>query len=76
MFAQVRVGTLVSFKDSAGSSNGSVSTIPIFEGTNVVGRNHLVVPDKRISRKHVSLKTCADSSVEITVVSMIKLGDS
>ncbi|KAF8669111.1 hypothetical protein HU200_051435 [Digitaria exilis] len=65
--SRVRVGTLVSFKDSAGSSNGSVSTIPIFEGINVVGRNHLVVPDKRISRKHLSLKTSADGSIEITV---------
>jgi tyrosyl-DNA phosphodiesterase-1 len=67
---QVRVGTLIPLaKDNAGSSNGSVTTIPIFEGSNVVGRNHLVVADKRISRKHLSLQTSADGSIEVVVVS-------
>ncbi|CAM0146194.1 unnamed protein product [Urochloa decumbens] len=66
--SRVRVGTLVPLaKDNAGSSNGSVSTIPIFEGSNVVGRNHLVVADKRISRKHLSLQTSADGSIEVVV---------
>ncbi|CAO1941798.1 unnamed protein product [Urochloa humidicola] len=66
--SRVRVGTLVPLaKDDAGSSNGSVSTIPIFEGSNVVGRNHLVVADKRISRKHLSLQTSADGSIEVVV---------
>ncbi|PAN14246.1 hypothetical protein PAHAL_2G394200 [Panicum hallii] len=66
--SRVRVGTLVPLaKDSAGSSNGSVSTIPIFEGSNVVGRNHLVIADKRISRKHLSLHASADGSIEVIV---------
>ncbi|RCV36125.1 hypothetical protein SETIT_7G294600v2 [Setaria italica] len=66
--SRVRVGTLVPLaKDNAGSSNGSISTIPIFEGSNVVGRNHLVVADKRISRKHLSLRTSADGSIEVAV---------
>ncbi|OEL28790.1 Tyrosyl-DNA phosphodiesterase 1 [Dichanthelium oligosanthes] len=65
---EVRVGTLVPLaNDNAGSSNGSVSTIPIFEGSNVVGRNHLVVTDKRISRKHLSLNASADGSIEVIV---------
>uniref|UniRef100_A0A0A9AMC4 Tyrosyl-DNA phosphodiesterase-related n=1 Tax=Arundo donax TaxID=35708 RepID=A0A0A9AMC4_ARUDO len=66
--SRVRVGTLVPLgKDNAGSSNGSVSSIPIFEGSNVVGRNHLVVVDKRISRKHLSLHASADGSIEVVV---------
>ena len=70
----MRVGTLVPLaKDNAGSSNGSVSAIPIFEGSNVVGRNHLVIADKRISRKHLSLHTSPDGSIEVVVVSMIKI---
>jgi len=66
--SRVRVGTLVPLaKDNADSSNGSVSTIPIFEGSNVVGRNHLVIADKRISRKHLSLHTSPDGSIEVVV---------
>jgi tyrosyl-DNA phosphodiesterase 1 len=42
------------------------------EGANVVGRNHLVVVDKRISRKHLSLHASADGSIEVVVVSMAK----
>uniref|UniRef100_A0A0A9GJG6 Tyrosyl-DNA phosphodiesterase 1 n=1 Tax=Arundo donax TaxID=35708 RepID=A0A0A9GJG6_ARUDO len=62
------VGTLVPLgKDNAGSSNGSVSSIPIFEGSNVIGRNHLVAVDKRISRKHLSLHASADGSTEVVV---------
>ncbi|XP_039796383.1 tyrosyl-DNA phosphodiesterase 1-like isoform X2 [Panicum virgatum] len=66
--SRVRVGTLVPLaKDNADSSNGSVSTIPIFEGSNVVGRNHLVIADKRISRKHLSLHASPDGSIEVVV---------
>jgi hypothetical protein len=73
LVSQVRVGTLVPLvKDNAGSANGSVSSIPILEGANVVGRNHLVVVDKRISRKHLSLHASADGSIEVVVVSMVK----
>jgi len=65
----VRLGTLVPLtKDNAGSSNGSVSSIPIFQGSNVVGRDHLVVVDKRISRKHLSLHASTDGSIEVVVV--------
>ena len=45
-------------------------SIPIFEGSNVVGRSNLVVVDKRVSRKHLSLRASADSSVEVVVVSL------
>ncbi|XP_062189182.1 tyrosyl-DNA phosphodiesterase 1 isoform X2 [Phragmites australis] len=66
--SRVRVGTLVPLvKDNAGSSNGSVSSIPIFEGSNVIGRNHLVVVDKRVSRKHLSLHASADGSIDVVV---------
>ncbi|TVU38611.1 hypothetical protein EJB05_11995 [Eragrostis curvula] len=66
--SRLRVGTLVPLaKDKAVSSNGSVSSIPIFEGSNVVGRHHLVAVDKRISRKHLSLHASADGSIEVVV---------
>ncbi|KAL6657929.1 hypothetical protein ACP70R_005709 [Stipagrostis hirtigluma subsp. patula] len=66
--SRVRVGTLVPLaKDGTGSSNGQISSIPIFEGSNVVGRNHMVVVDKRISRKHLSLHASADGSIEVVV---------
>ncbi|ONM57968.1 Tyrosyl-DNA phosphodiesterase 1 [Zea mays] len=66
--SRVRLGTLVPLtKDNAGSSNGSVSSIPIFQGPNVVGRDHLVVVDKRISRKHLSLHASTDGSIEVVV---------
>ncbi|GJN32535.1 hypothetical protein PR202_gb21049 [Eleusine coracana subsp. coracana] len=66
--SRVRVGTLVPHaKENAGSNNGSVSSIPIFEGSNVVGRNHLVIVDKRISRKHLSLHASADGTIEVVV---------
>jgi len=66
--SRVRLGTLVPLtKDNAGSSNGSVSNIPIFQGSNVVGRDHLVVVDKRISRKHLSLHASTDGSIEVVV---------
>jgi tyrosyl-DNA phosphodiesterase-1 len=45
-------------------------SIPIFEGSNVVGRSNLVVVDKRVSRKHLSLRASADGSVEVVVVSL------
>ncbi|KAG8080276.1 hypothetical protein GUJ93_ZPchr0007g4553 [Zizania palustris] len=66
--SRVRVGTLVPLTEgNSGSPNGSVRTIPIFEGSNVVGRNHLVVVDKRVSRKHLSLHASADGSIEVVV---------
>ena len=65
----MRLGTLVPLtKDNAGSSNGSVSSVPIFQGSNGVGRDHLVVVDKRISRKHLSLHASTDGSIEVVVV--------
>ncbi|CAM0906128.1 unnamed protein product [Alopecurus aequalis] len=42
-------------------------SIPIFEGPNVVGRSNLVVIDKRVSRKHLTLRAVADGSVEVVV---------
>uniref|UniRef100_A0A0E0Q992 PNK FHA domain-containing protein n=1 Tax=Oryza rufipogon TaxID=4529 RepID=A0A0E0Q992_ORYRU len=66
--SRVRVGNLVPLNEgNASSSNGSVSSIPIYLGANVVGRNHLVVVDKRVSRKHLSLHASADGSIEAVV---------
>lgn len=71
---QVRIGTLVPLvKENAGSTNGSVSSIPIFKGSNVVGRNHLVAVDKRISRKHLSLHASTDGTIEVVVVSLLEI---
>uniref|UniRef100_A0A0D9WZP9 Uncharacterized protein n=1 Tax=Leersia perrieri TaxID=77586 RepID=A0A0D9WZP9_9ORYZ len=66
--SRVRVGTLIPLAEgNAGSSNGSVSSIPIYQGSNVVGRNHLVAVDKRVSRKHLSLHATVDGSIEVVV---------
>ncbi|CAM0906127.1 unnamed protein product [Alopecurus aequalis] len=68
--SRVRVGTLVPFVEGkSGSSNASspMPSIPIFEGPNVVGRSNLVVIDKRVSRKHLTLRAVADGSVEVVV---------
>ncbi|KQK15923.1 tyrosyl-DNA phosphodiesterase 1 [Brachypodium distachyon] len=66
--SRVRVGTLVPFGEGkAGSLGASLPSIPIFEGSNVVGRSNLVVVDKRVSRKHLSLRVSADGSIEVVV---------
>ncbi|VAH29410.1 unnamed protein product [Triticum turgidum subsp. durum] len=69
--SRVRVGTLVPFVEGkSGSPNASslpMPSIPIFKGSNVVGRSNLVAVDKRVSRKHLSLRALPDGSLEVVV---------
>ncbi|KAL8143841.1 hypothetical protein V2J09_016873 [Rumex salicifolius] len=61
-----QVGVLIpEIKDL--EEDGFVSTLPIFQGENVIGRNDLQVPDKRLSRKHLCLSASLDGSAELTV---------
>ncbi|KAI6704001.1 hypothetical protein NL676_013137 [Syzygium grande] len=41
--------------------------IPLSEGPNVVGRNAVSLPDRRLSRKHVTLTAYADGSASLLV---------
>ncbi|KAF3779977.1 Tyrosyl-DNA phosphodiesterase 1 [Nymphaea thermarum] len=47
--------------------DSNVSRVPLFQGNNVVGRSVVSVPDKRVSRNHVSLNALVDGSVEVAV---------
>ncbi|XP_073005062.1 tyrosyl-DNA phosphodiesterase 1 isoform X1 [Typha latifolia] len=64
--SRVKIGALVPLQSNL-VVNDSVSRIPIFEGANVVGRNHLAISDKRVSRKHISLHASGDGSAEVLV---------
>lgn len=68
--SRVKVGTLVPFVEGkSGSSNASLPmpSMPIFEGSNILGRSNLVAVDKRVSRKHLSLRALPDGSLEVVV---------
>ncbi|KAI0529672.1 hypothetical protein KFK09_002226 [Dendrobium nobile] len=41
--------------------------ISVFEGVNFVGRDNITMPDKRVSRKHISLHGSSDGVVELVV---------
>lgn len=67
---QVRTGILVPLTRNL-VADSTISNIPIFEGDNVIGRSNLLQPDKRVSRKHITLQVSADSSTKIVVVCML-----
>ncbi|KAG9454151.1 hypothetical protein H6P81_007055 [Aristolochia fimbriata] len=60
-----KIGMLVSL--SKNQEEDEESSIPVFKGSNVLGRSDLSVVDKRVSRKHVSLNTSSDGSIEVVV---------
>ncbi|OVA11144.1 Tyrosyl-DNA phosphodiesterase [Macleaya cordata] len=62
----VKIGLLVPLKNNL-DEDDSIPKIEIFEGINVVGRNNVSVPDKRLSRKHISLNASLDGSIDVTV---------
>lgn len=66
----MKIGTLVPL-ESVNAKSCSVPNIPVFEGDNVVGRNDLKISDKRVSRKHISLKASVNGSIEVLVVSLV-----
>ncbi|WOL15127.1 hypothetical protein Cni_G23908 [Canna indica] len=64
--SRVMIGLLVPLKRNL-VADCSASNISIFRGDNVVGRSNLTVADKRVSRRHISLKASFDGSTEIVV---------
>ncbi|CAJ1925113.1 unnamed protein product [Sphenostylis stenocarpa] len=46
---------------------GSVPKLAISDGTNVIGRDNIPVPDKRLSRKHLTLTASRDGSANLLV---------
>jgi len=61
------VGYLIPVNQSL-EEEGSVPKLPITDGTNVIGRNSIPVPDKRLSRKHLTLTASRDGSANLLVV--------
>ncbi|KAH7569520.1 hypothetical protein ACOSP7_012962 [Xanthoceras sorbifolium] len=57
----------------------SLPNLPLSPGPNVIGRSNVPVPDKRLSRKHLTLTAAADGSsnlvVEGTNPVIVKSGD-
>lgn len=45
-----------------------VPKLAVSDGTNVIGRNNIPVPDKRLSRKHLTLTTSPNGSANLLVV--------
>lgn len=64
------IGALVPL-ESIHATSCSLPNIPLFEGENVIGRDDLKITDKRVSRKHISLKASANESIEVFVVSLV-----
>lgn len=62
-----QVGYLVplnrNFKEEA-----SVPKFAVSDGINVIGRNNIPVPDKRLSRKHLTLTASPNGSASLLVV--------
>ncbi|XP_022142241.1 tyrosyl-DNA phosphodiesterase 1 [Momordica charantia] len=61
-----KVGYLIPLDKSLGEDKSGVK-IPLSEGPNVIGRSNVLVSDKRISRKHITLTTSADGSAKLLV---------
>ncbi|GAV73664.1 Tyr-DNA_phospho domain-containing protein [Cephalotus follicularis] len=70
---QTQIGYLVPLKEEVeGEGEGeeedsSIPKLAIFEGPNVIGRNNIPCPDRRLSRKHLTLTTSSDASTILTV---------
>ncbi|KAL5730922.1 tyrosyl-DNA phosphodiesterase 1 [Ranunculus cassubicifolius] len=65
---QVKIGYFIPLHNNL-SENNSIPKIPIFQGTNVLGRHNVTVTDKRISRRHVTLLASLNGSTNIIVES-------
>jgi len=57
----VQVGVLIPLNESFEKDN-SLPELQVLVGDNVLGRNNISVIDKRLSRKHITLSTSADSA--------------
>ncbi|XP_014520570.1 tyrosyl-DNA phosphodiesterase 1 [Vigna radiata var. radiata] len=60
------VGYLIPVNESL-EEQGLVPKLAITDGTNVIGRNNIPVPDKRLSRKHLTLTASRDGSANLLV---------
>ncbi|XP_042517578.1 tyrosyl-DNA phosphodiesterase 1 isoform X2 [Macadamia integrifolia] len=61
-----QIGFLVPLNNNL-EEDDSASKLPILEGVNILGRDNFSVSDKRVSRKHISLKASLDGSAEVVV---------
>jgi len=67
LMSAFEVGYLIPVNQSS-EEEGSVPKLAISDGTNVIGRNNIPVPDKRLSRKHLTLTAFRDGSANLIVV--------
>ncbi|XP_031397042.1 tyrosyl-DNA phosphodiesterase 1 isoform X1 [Punica granatum] len=61
-----KIGSLVPLTETL-EENSAIPKVPISEGPNVIGRNVLPLPDKRLSRKHFTLTASSDGSASLCV---------
>ncbi|KAF5474729.1 hypothetical protein F2P56_006600 [Juglans regia] len=61
LMAQSQIGYLVPLIQNL-VEDASIPKLTLSEGANLIGRNNLPVPDKRLSRKHITLTASADGS--------------
>ncbi|XP_041023489.1 tyrosyl-DNA phosphodiesterase 1 isoform X5 [Juglans microcarpa x Juglans regia] len=61
LMAQSQIGYLVPLMQNL-VEDASIPKLTLSEGANLIGRNNLPVPDKRLSRKHITLTASADGS--------------
>lgn len=68
----MKIGYLVPLNRNLEEDN-SVPKLPISSGSNVIGRNSISLPDKRLSRKHLTLVAAVDGSTDLVVVRSLLL---
>ncbi|PON39438.1 Tyrosyl-DNA phosphodiesterase I [Parasponia andersonii] len=64
--AQPKIGYLISLNEML-EEDPSVPQIPVFRGLNFIGRNSVSVPEKRLSRKHLTLTASPNGSANLVV---------
>ncbi|KAJ4838737.1 tyrosyl-DNA phosphodiesterase 1 [Turnera subulata] len=64
-----QIGYLVPLKQNSEEEDTSIPKLPLSRGPNTIGRHNIPVPDKRLSRNHLTLTASPDSapSVNLTV---------
>ncbi|PSR98436.1 Tyrosyl-DNA phosphodiesterase [Actinidia chinensis var. chinensis] len=62
----LQIGLLVPLINNL-EDNTSIPQLPIFQGSNVVGRNCIPISDKRLSRKHLTITASTDGSADVIV---------
>lgn len=62
-----QVGYLVPLNQNL-AEEASVPKLSVSDGSNVIGRNNFPIPDKRLSRKHLTITASADGTANLHVV--------